>query len=64
MAAIGQAHAMPQADLSRIAVAGFSWGGLANVLAAARDDRIRALVSLDGSVRRYTQLAARMPPTT
>ncbi|MFC5551085.1 chlorophyllase/cutinase-like alpha/beta fold protein [Massilia aerilata] len=52
---IGQAQAMPQADMSRIAVAGFSWGGLANVLAAARDDRIRALVSLDGSVRSYPQ---------
>jgi dienelactone hydrolase len=52
---IGQAHAMPHADMSRIAVVGFSWGGLANVLAAARDDRIRALVSLDGSVRSYTQ---------
>jgi dienelactone hydrolase len=48
---IGQAQAMPQADMSRIAVVGFSWGGLANVLAAAKDDRIRALVSLDGSVR-------------
>jgi dienelactone hydrolase len=48
---IGQAHAMPQADLSRVAVVGYSWGGLANVLAAARDERIRALVSLDGSVR-------------
>ncbi|MGZ5183425.1 MAG: dienelactone hydrolase family protein, partial [Ramlibacter sp.] len=52
---IGQAHAMPQADMSRIAVVGFSWGGLANVLAAARDDRIRALVSLDGSVRYWPQ---------
>jgi len=52
---IGMAHAMPQADMSRIAVAGFSWGGLANVLAAARDDRIRALVSLDGSVRYWPQ---------
>jgi len=52
---IGQAHAMPQADMSRIAVAGFSWGGLANVLAAAKDDRIRALVSLDGSVRYWPQ---------
>jgi len=52
---IGQAHAMPQADMSRIAVVGFSWGGLANVLAAAKDDRIRALVSLDGSVRYWPQ---------
>jgi dienelactone hydrolase len=52
---IGQAHAMPQADMARVAVVGFSWGGLANVLATARDDRIRALVSLDGSVRSHTQ---------
>jgi dienelactone hydrolase len=52
---IGQAQAMPQADMSRIAVVGFSWGGLANVLAAAKDDRIRALVSLDGSVRYWPQ---------
>jgi dienelactone hydrolase len=52
---IGQAHAMPQADMSRIAVVGFSWGGLSNVLAAAKDDRIRALVSLDGSVRYWPQ---------
>jgi dienelactone hydrolase len=52
---IGQAHGMPQADTSRIAVVGFSWGGMSNVLAAARDDRIRALVSLDGSVRSYAQ---------
>jgi dienelactone hydrolase len=52
---IGQANAMPQADMSRIAVVGFSWGGLANVLAAAKDDRIRAVVSLDGSVRSHTQ---------
>ena len=34
-----------------MAVVGFSWGGLANVLAAAKDDRIKAIVSLDGSVR-------------
>jgi dienelactone hydrolase len=52
---IGQAHALPEADMSRIAVVGFSWGGLANVLAAAKDERIRALVSLDGSVRYWPQ---------
>jgi dienelactone hydrolase len=52
---IGQAHAMPQADMSRVAVVGYSWGGLSNVLAAAKDDRIRALVSLDGSVRYWPE---------
>lgn len=52
---IAQAATMKQADMAHIAVIGFSWGGLANVFAAARDDRIRALVSIDGSVRTYPQ---------
>ena len=52
---IAQAHTMAQADPSRIAVVGFSWGGLANAMAAAKDDRIGALVSLDGSMRGYAQ---------
>ncbi len=53
---ISHASNLPQADTSKIAVAGFSWGGLANIAAAARDDRIKALVALDGSVRYYPQL--------
>ena len=52
---IAQARQLEQADMQRVAVIGFSWGGLANVLAAARDDRIRALVSIDGSVRTYPE---------
>lgn len=48
---INHAHALPQADLDKVAVVGFSWGGLANVFAAARSSRIKALVSLDGSIR-------------
>jgi dienelactone hydrolase len=55
---IGYAHTLPQADTGRVAVAGFSWGGMANVFAAARDSRIKALVSLDGSVRYFPQLIA------
>jgi pimeloyl-ACP methyl ester carboxylesterase len=50
---ISTAQTLPQADTSRIAVVGFSWGGLVNVVAAASDDRIGAVVSLDGSVRSY-----------
>jgi tetratricopeptide (TPR) repeat protein len=50
---IGYASTLPQADTNNTAVVGFSWGGLANVLAAARDERIRALVSWDGSVRSF-----------
>jgi tetratricopeptide (TPR) repeat protein len=34
-------------------VVGFSWGGLANLFAASRDDRIGALVALDGSMRGF-----------
>ena len=48
---IGYASSLAQADIARVAVVGFSWGGLANVLSAAKDDRIQAIVSLDGSVR-------------
>ena len=48
---VGYAQTLAQADTSRIAVVGHSWGSLASVLAAARDDRIRALVTLDGSLR-------------
>ncbi|MGZ5201357.1 MAG: dienelactone hydrolase family protein [Telluria sp.] len=53
---IGYADTLPQADTSRTAAVGFSWGGLANVFAAAKDERIRALVSLDGSVRSFPRL--------
>lgn len=53
---IGYAGTLPQVDTSKVAVIGFSWGGLANVFAAARDRRIKALVSLDGSLRGYAKL--------
>jgi dienelactone hydrolase len=39
--------------MTRVAALGFSWGGLANSLAAAKDDRIDALISLDGSERYF-----------
>jgi dienelactone hydrolase len=53
---IGYAQTLPNADMSEIAVAGFSWGGIANLFAAARDLRIDALVCLDGSLRYYPGL--------
>jgi dienelactone hydrolase len=55
---IGYAHTLPQAAADRLAVAGYSWGGIANVFAAAKDSRIKALVNLDGSVRYYPDLVA------
>lgn len=48
---IDYARTLPQADMARVAVAGFSWGGLSNVLAATKDERIKALVCIDGAVR-------------
>ena len=53
---IGYAHTLPAADMSHIAVAGFSWGGISNLFAAARDSRIDALISLDGSARYFPKL--------
>lgn len=45
------AKTLPDADPSEVAVMGYSWGGMAALFAAARDKRIDALVSLDGSFR-------------
>ena len=53
---IGYAQTLPDTDMSEVAVAGFSWGGISNLFAAARDNRIDALVALDGSMRYYAGL--------
>jgi tetratricopeptide (TPR) repeat protein len=53
---IGYAQTLPDTDMSAIAVAGYSWGGISNLFAAARDNRINALVALDGSMRVYPGL--------
>lgn len=58
---VDYAHSLPQADTSRLAVVGFSWGGMANVLAAAQDARIKALVCLDGSVRYAHAMLEKVP---
>ncbi|MCC3156560.1 dienelactone hydrolase family protein [Hymenobacter sp. 15J16-1T3B] len=46
---LAYAQSLPQADVSHVAAVGWSWGGLANVLAASQDSRISALVSFDGT---------------
>jgi dienelactone hydrolase len=57
---VGYASSLENADPSRIAVMGFSWGGLSNVVAAARDPRIGALIALDGSLRYWPGFVTQM----
>lgn len=52
---INYAEGLPNADISKIAVIGFSWGGISNIIAKMHDDRIQALIGLDGSARYYPQ---------
>ncbi|GLQ98125.1 dienelactone hydrolase family protein [Dyella mobilis] len=53
---INYAQTLPDTDMSRLAVAGYSWGGLASLFAAARSNRVDALVSIDGSLRYFPAL--------
>ena len=50
---ITYAKSLPDTDLSEVAVVSWSWGGISSLFAAARDPRIDALVSMDGSMRYY-----------
>ena len=45
LAALRFVRAMPEVDPDRVAVMGSSYGGINSLLAAARDDRVRACVS-------------------
>lgn len=53
---IDYARTLPHGDMSRVAAAGFSWGGLSNILVATKNGRIKALVCMDGAVRYYNTL--------
>lgn len=50
------AQTIRQADMNKVAAMGYSWGGMANVFAAARSSRIKALISLDGSIRYWPKI--------
>jgi len=47
---LGYMQNFPGVDKNKIALMGFSWGGMSNVLAAMRDSRIDAVISIDGSI--------------
>jgi pimeloyl-ACP methyl ester carboxylesterase len=53
---VSYAQTLPSAEATAVAVVGFSWGGIANLFAASRDERIKALVALDGSMRYFPGL--------
>ena len=53
---IGYAASLPNTDMAEVAAMGSSWGGLADLFAASRDNRIKALVSFDGSERYFPGL--------
>ena len=58
---IAEALKYPVADASKMAAMGFSFGGLAGVLAQMRNDRIKALVSLDGTERYQESILKESP---
>ncbi|MFL6602573.1 MAG: dienelactone hydrolase [Steroidobacteraceae bacterium] len=53
---IGYAQTLSNTDAAEVAVIGFSWGGLSGLFSAARDNRIKALAALDGSMRSWPGL--------
>jgi hypothetical protein len=53
---IGYGQTLPNTGISKVAVAGFSCGGISNLFAAARDSRIDALIAFDGSMRYFPGL--------
>lgn len=48
-------------DQEKIATMGFSFGGLSNVLTQMRDNRIKAIVSLDGSIKYQYETLKKSP---
>jgi len=53
---IGYAHTLPAVNPTRLAVMGYSWGGLADMIVALRNPGVRAVVALDGSIRYWYKL--------
>jgi dienelactone hydrolase len=48
---IAESAKLPFVDPARLAVMGFSFGGISNVLAQMMDPRIKAIICLDGSIK-------------
>lgn len=48
---IKEVQKLPYVDVKHMATMGFSFGGLSNVLSQMRNENIKAIVSLDGSIK-------------
>lgn len=48
---IGMVNGWEYTDKSKIAVMGFSFGGLSNVLTQMKNEQVKAIVSIDGSIK-------------
>ncbi len=53
---IKEASALPMVDTDNIALMGFSFGGLSNMVVQSRNDQVKAIVSLDGTERYQYEL--------
>lgn len=58
---VKEAWNYPEADLDRMGVMGFSFGGLSNTLAQMRNSNIKVVVSLDGTERYRAALLQESP---
>ncbi len=58
---IKEVSKLPFADIDKIATMGFSFGGLSNVLAQMRNENIKAIVSLDGSIKYQYETLKKSP---
>ena len=52
---------IPSVDYQKIAIMGFSFGGLSNIIVQNRNDNIKAIVSLDGTERYQYGLLKKSP---
>ncbi|WP_242535613.1 tetratricopeptide repeat protein [[Muricauda] lutisoli] len=58
---IKEAGKLPISDYDKIAIMGFSFGGLANIIVQNRNDYVKAIISLDGTERYQYGLLQQSP---
>jgi dienelactone hydrolase len=61
---IGYGSSMANVDSAKVGVVAYSWGGMSSAFAAVADNRIDALVDIEGSVRYFPKVLAAAPEVT